>query len=168
MMGLDFCDWLIMRLIQLHFNQPIIKMWYWTNAYFITDHLASSLTLMVPVMFPAAAVCIVWICLLYDPRAGRQLTPCSGADLFPMGPPGLRVSPAPRASQDQRWLLEVQPHTSHHIYGAASLVLLTILCLPHQQHSNSSGRAHSHSTDLNYNYSSSYGDVLLLFSPAPG
>lgn len=58
-----------------------------------------------------------------------------------MGPPGLRVSPAPRASQDQRWLPEVQPHTSHHIYGAASLVLLTILCLPHQQHSYSSGKS---------------------------
>ncbi|XP_039982518.1 mesoderm posterior protein 1-like [Xiphias gladius] len=56
-----------------------------------------------------------------------QVTPCPGAGLFPMGPPGLGVSPAPRASQDQRWLPEVQPHTSHHIYGAASLFLLTIL-----------------------------------------
>ncbi|KAL7406062.1 hypothetical protein ABVT39_012495 [Epinephelus coioides] len=58
--------------------------------------------------------------------------------MFPMGPPGLGVGPAPRASQDQRWLLEVQPHTSHHIYGAASLVLFTILCLPHQRHTDSS------------------------------
>lgn len=55
-----------------------------------------------------------------------------------MGPPGLGVSPAPRASQDQRRLPEVQPRTSHHIYGAASPVLLTTLCLPHQQHTDGS------------------------------
>lgn len=58
--------------------------------------------------------------------------------MIPMRPPGLGVSPAPRASQDLRWLPEVQSHTSHHIYGAASLVLLTILCLPHQQHTDNS------------------------------
>lgn len=54
------------------------------------------------------------------------------------GPPGRGVSSAPRASQDLRWLPEVQPRTSHHIYGAASLVLLTIFCLPYQQQTNGS------------------------------
>lgn len=80
---------------------------------------------------------IVWIRLHYDVRVSCQVTPCPGAGLFPMRPPVLGVSPAPRASQDQRWLPEVQPRTSHHIYEAASLVLLTILCLPHQQHTDS-------------------------------
>lgn len=46
-----------------------------------------------------------------------------------MRPPGLGVSPTPRASQDQK----VQPRTSHHIYGGATTVLLTILRLPYQQ-----------------------------------
>lgn len=54
-----------------------------------------------------------------------------------MGPPSLGVICGPRVSQDQRWLSEVQPHTSHHIYGAASMYLLSILCLPYQQHTNS-------------------------------
>ncbi|GLD55558.1 mesoderm posterior protein 2-like protein [Lates japonicus] len=56
-----------------------------------------------------------------------QVTPCPGVGLLPMGPPALGVSPGLRASQDQRWLPEVQPRTSHHIYGAASLLLFTIL-----------------------------------------
>ncbi|KAM3624805.1 uncharacterized protein V6R79_001819 [Siganus canaliculatus] len=72
----------------------------------------------------AAGTCSVTLSV----RVSSRVAPRPRAGLFPMGPPGRGVSSAPRASQDQRWLLEVQPHTSHHIYGAASLVLLTILC----------------------------------------
>lgn len=86
-----------------------------------------------------------------------------------MGPPGLGVGPAPRASQDQRWLPEVQLRTSHHIYGAASLLLLTILCLPHQQHTDSSLLREEPATNYDNNYyTSSYGCVLLPSSSVPG
>lgn len=80
---------------------------------------------------------IVWTCIVYNDHASCQVTPCAEACQIPMGPPSLGVICGPRVSQDQRWLSEVQPHTSHHIYGAASMYLLSILCLPYQQHTNS-------------------------------
>ncbi len=84
----------------------------------------------------AAGACSVNLLNLWWPRElpGHTL---SWSWPVSHGPPGRGVSSAPRASQDQRWLPEVQPRTSHHIYGTASLVLLTILCLCYQQHTDS-------------------------------
>lgn len=64
--------------------------------------------------------CIVSIHLFYDVCVICQVTPCPGAAMFPMRPPGQGVRPAPPGSQGQSWLPEVQPRTSHHIYGELS------------------------------------------------
>ncbi|XP_029949842.1 mesoderm posterior aa [Salarias fasciatus] len=78
----------------------------------------------------------MWI--VYDEPASCHVTPRPGVCLFPMGPPGRGVIPAPRASQDEKWLPEVQLGTFHNIYGEESLPCLTHVCLPQQRHTDSS------------------------------
>lgn len=88
-----------------------------------------------------------------------------------MGPPGLGVAPAPRASQDQRWLSEVQPRTSHYIYGAAFLSPHISLCSFYKEASDSPPLWEEPTAAEprdNYSSSSSHGDVLLFSFPAPG